>query len=215
MTAITSGRIVYSRTVKTGDYENKKFEIEYCFNVDDGQDAGALTDQVGGMCVEKCHIMLGLAKAKSAADTKTITGVESGGKEAAAAAMNAKDKPKAEIEAEETPPKRKAGRPPNTTKKTTEADELDAPTPQTKEQTKVEVDEDFDTPSDAPEITDVDLTTAASRKNAELAKTHAGAAPAMIRGLRDKFFADPTGKTLRDIPQDKRKAFLEQLEALK
>ena len=77
------------------------------------------------------------------------------------------------------------------------------------------MDDDFDTPSGAPEVTDVDLTSAASRKNAELAKTHAGAAPAMIRGLRDKFFADPTGKTLRDIPQDKRKSFMEQLEALK
>lgn len=215
MTSITSGRVVYSQTLQAAQFEPKKVEIEFCFNVEEGQEAEVVCDAAGKLAVRKAKEMLGIV-AKTPAQTPVDI---AGTKETAAANLNA---------AEQTTPKRPPGRPSAADKKKAEEaaaavkaaanaiDELPDDAPEANKPKPAATDlDDFDAPTGVPEVTDAELTAAASRKNAELAKTHAGAAPAMIRGLRDKYFADPTGKALRDLPQDKRASFMKELEALK
>ncbi|MDP2659127.1 MAG: hypothetical protein Q8R28_00145, partial [Dehalococcoidia bacterium] len=38
---VTSGRVVYSRTVQPASYESERAEVELAFVVEDGADAGA------------------------------------------------------------------------------------------------------------------------------------------------------------------------------
>ena len=62
------------------------------------------------------------------------------------------------------------------------------------------------------EVTDVDLATAAAKKNEALVKVHKEAGTMKIRDLVGQFL--PPGKTLRDLAQADRPAFLAKLEAL-
>jgi hypothetical protein len=231
MTHIQSGRVVYGRTVKTGDYESKKFEVELSFNIDDGADASALVDQVGAMAVDKCHQMLGLSKAK----TPPVESIGAITAKDAAAAFDAKAAAAAAMNAETTTTKKGPGRPPKTKAASVAADELDSNDPgldaraehmtvngQTVPAPKKEADaaaDDFDAPStEVKEVTDQDLTSAAGRKNKSLSEKHGGEAPVMIRKLRDEFFksigVEPLGKQLKDVPKEHRQSFLKKLEAL-
>jgi hypothetical protein len=62
------------------------------------------------------------------------------------------------------------------------------------------------------EVTDADLATAAAKKNEALVKVHKEAGTMKIRDLVGQFL--PPGKTLRDLAQADRPAFLAELEAL-
>ena len=62
------------------------------------------------------------------------------------------------------------------------------------------------------EVTDADLATAAAKKNEALVKVHKEAGTMKIRDLVGQFL--PPGKTLRDLAQADRPAFLVKLEAL-
>ena len=62
------------------------------------------------------------------------------------------------------------------------------------------------------EVTDADLATAAAKKNEALVKVHKEAGTMKIRDLVGQFL--PPGKTLRDLAQADRPAFLAKLEAL-
>ena len=62
------------------------------------------------------------------------------------------------------------------------------------------------------EVTDADLATAAAKKNEALVKVHKEAGTLKIRDLVGQFM--PPGKTLRELPQADRPAFLAKLEAL-
>jgi hypothetical protein len=205
---IQSGKVIYGRTVKTGDYENKRIDIELAFTVDDGQDAEAVVGVVGQMAVKKAHELLGL-KAPAVAPT---TEQANGAKEAAAERMNA-----AEGKAPKPPraPKPAPAKPepkPEALKDELEVEQpkAEAPKPETPA-------DDWETAGAAEppkEITDKELSDAAIRKVTELQKDHQGAAPAMIRKLIATFFTEPAGKMLRDIPQARRQEFLDKLKAL-
>ena len=62
------------------------------------------------------------------------------------------------------------------------------------------------------EVTDADLAVAAAKKNEALVKVHKEAGTMKIRDLVGQFL--PPGKTLRDLAQADRPAFLAKLEAL-
>lgn len=61
MVQITNGRISYGQTVKTGEWENKKGEVELSFSVAEGTDADAAIKAVQTQCRAHLHTMLGLA----------------------------------------------------------------------------------------------------------------------------------------------------------
>jgi len=62
MTNVTGGVVKYERTVKTGDFENKKLSVELSFNVEEGTDGDptAIVDQA----IELVHTKLGLKAEK-------------------------------------------------------------------------------------------------------------------------------------------------------
>lgn len=47
MPQVTSGRVVYSRTVQPAQYESKRAEVELSFVIEDGEDLEAAAREVG------------------------------------------------------------------------------------------------------------------------------------------------------------------------
>jgi hypothetical protein len=209
MTSIQGGKVTYGRTVKTGDYENKRADVEIMFNVEEGQDADTALDIAATMAKDKIHQMLGIIvksapvvtntpRAGETAEQTAVRSAPRGDKEAAAAAaMNGADaKPTPKV-----PKAPKAAAP--------KAEPTPEPAPEPKAADPVD---DFDS-AEEPEITDTQLTAEASRKNKELQETHQGAAPAMIRKLIGEFVG--AGKQMKDIEQAKRAEFLRRLKEMK
>lgn len=99
MGSITGGRVVFSRTVKTGDYENMKAEVELTFTAGDEDDHAKLLDLASRQAQAKALEMLGLTGGsvkggKSATTTETAA-------EPAKGKPGRKPKPAPEPEAEE------------------------------------------------------------------------------------------------------------------
>lgn len=57
---ITGGRIAYKRTVQPKEYESKTAEVEFSFNIDDGEDAAELADQALAMARDSVNTVLGI-----------------------------------------------------------------------------------------------------------------------------------------------------------
>lgn len=210
---IVSGKVIFGRTVQPAQYESKKAEVEISFVLAEGEPLGDSLDIAGLMAKVKVLELVGLKPgsnqpaAAAAAGLKAVeAAVEEpakdppkpkvrqapGQKEAAAAAMNARD----------------------ASAKQTTAGQAEKQSPSESSASHKASDPDdalFDDAPAAP-ITDNDLMKAASAANARLQGTHQGAAPQMIKALRDKFVSPP-GR-VSDIPQEKRAEFLRQLEAL-
>lgn len=65
MSQITNGKVSFGRTVKTGDYENKRVDVEIAFSVGEGEDHTSILEQAGALAVGKAHELLGLKTAGS------------------------------------------------------------------------------------------------------------------------------------------------------
>lgn len=61
MGSITGGRVVFSRTIKTGDYENMKAEVELTFTAGDEENYAELLDLASRQAKTKAQEMLGLS----------------------------------------------------------------------------------------------------------------------------------------------------------
>lgn len=234
MGQITGGRVVYGRTVQPAQYESKKAEVEITFAVAEGEDHAALLDLAAKVACDKAHEMVGLkpiaksavaaSEPKSVGQGTAITASPGGNKEAAAAAMNAKDT-KAE------PEKRKPGRPPRVPVDPAALDDdakghqakMDESNPakaniSTGEARVDPAQEDDDLLGDiapaAQDITDRDITDAVTKKNAKLKQTHQGEAPGMIRALIASYFPAGAVASCAKLPKDVRADFLKKLEAM-
>lgn len=210
MAKITGGEVTYGRTVKTGDYENKRVDVKLTFTVEDDADHSAILQAAAKEAHAKAHEMLGIKPAMIAAVDNMKAGaiIAAGAKEAAAAALNEADKAK-----------RGPGRPPKDKAETMPPGlkivEAKAEPEKTVEE---QIGEDLaefneDAAEAQPDITDTMLSTAMNRKVAELKPKHAGAAPKLIKELINTFVEPPKKST--DIPKDKRALFLKKLEELK
>ena len=191
MAHISGGEVTYGRTVKTGDYENKRVDVKLTFGVDDGEDVETILTKVSITAVRKAHEMLGISvpaaataavAPKSAATTAKAT--------EAAAAVTAVEKtqkpakaPKPAAETVEEPAQISTGA--ERVDPAQVADELDEVAP----------------------ITDAQLADAAKTKNASLKD------PVRIKALRDKY-AGKTPSILSEIPQEKRAEFLAELKKM-
>src|ERR1700730_18063669 len=112
MGQITGGRVVYGRTVQPAQYESKKAEVEITFAVAEGEDHAALLDLAAKVACYKAHEMVGISVIKNppkpaaaAPSEQRVVIAPANTKEAAAAAMNAKD-------TKDEHKNRKPGRPP-------------------------------------------------------------------------------------------------------
>jgi hypothetical protein len=76
MSFITNGKVTYGRTVKTGDYENKRVDVEIVFVVPDGanaEDAHGYLGDAGIIAFNKAHELLGLADRKAISKPQPVT----------------------------------------------------------------------------------------------------------------------------------------------
>lgn len=60
MAQVTSGRVVYSRTVQPAQYESKRAEVELSFVLEDGEDAPAVIREIGAAARVECLRLVGL-----------------------------------------------------------------------------------------------------------------------------------------------------------
>lgn len=200
--SIVAGKVVIGRTTKPADYESKKAEIELSFALPENstdEHANAAIHAVTALALSHVHGILGLApqpagaapakpaaagkkgKTEPAGTTTTGVKVENAGPTEAAAKLEA-SLPGAEESSTHLPD--------DVLGLGTEGDGLD------------------DLLGAAPQpVTDEELTSAITRKNAEIKN------PQAIRGLIGKYVAPP--KQARDIPAEVRHKFLEELGGLK
>ena len=112
---ITGGEVGFGRTVKTGDFENKRVDVKLSFTVGDGEDYSTILGLAAQQAHDKCHEMLGLReRAKTAANDapklapapekpkEGVTVETAGPAEAAAKGKGARKPPKI-VEAEPLP----------------------------------------------------------------------------------------------------------------
>ena len=189
MGKITGGSVKYGRTVKTGDFENKRVDVELQFGVDDGEDHAVILQLASKEAHDKAHAMLGLKKAE----------------EVKAPLVN---EPKAEPKAE---------KPKGKTKADLEAEkkaDLEKPKAEPKPEPKKADDNAFDeaAPENEPEVTDMMISTALNKQIAILKPKHGEAAGKLLRALIAEFVEPP--KKSSDIPQNVRGTFLKKLAAI-
>jgi hypothetical protein len=205
---ITGGKVSFRRVVQPAQYESKEGNVELSFVVAEGEGdkAQAFLDATAQMAQAKALELVGLKPVTSTAKpdlkvvetppSETAQKAKDEAKAKAAAKLNAKDKPKGDLDGLDDP-KPQITKNPEDRKPADELAGLDT-----------EVLGDPDGLDTAPkEITDTELRDAVSawvNKN-----KNAGA----VKELRSKF-AGPPPKGLNDIPQAKRQEFLEALGKL-
>lgn len=212
---IIGGRIVFARSVQPAQYETKKAEVELTFTMAEGEELGAHLDQLGARVQAKALELVGLKVNGNAGPSLGAV------KDPAIPAKVTEDKPKGktkkDLEAEKAAELAKSAEAAEATKpkvtfpKSDPADMSEADKPQissggerTDPAAVTSDDELFE--AAAPDVTDVDLTSAITRKNAEIKK------PAEIKKLIGQYVQPPKGS--RDIPQPQRRDFLEKLKLL-
>lgn len=224
----TGGSVLYGRTVKTGDYENKKAEVRLDFSFGDTDDQAGFLQGIIEQATFKTHEILftisagaasrAAVQAKAAENTAQSEVAPAGARGRAGrppasradtvggvvdpATLKADSASAAEV-VEELPGEDNASAPTShgPAGSGTPADVLAST------DAAAAVDESLFA-ADAAEITDVELTGAVTRKNAEIAN------PPVIRALIGSFFREPQGKQVKDIPQAQRRAFLDKLAGL-
>lgn len=60
---ITSGRVVFSRTVQPAQYESARGECELSFIIEEGEELDAVIDEVSAIVKEKALALVGRRKA--------------------------------------------------------------------------------------------------------------------------------------------------------
>lgn len=204
MAQITGGSVVFSRTVKPADYEGKKAEVTITFVMAENEtraQAQAMLDGAAAMAQTKALELVGLKPAKPAA---------------AEPAEPENPAFKNVVDADRPGAKRGPGRPPK-------AQQAPAAEPQedplagaeaesaneaAEAAQHADADADLLTGAATPQpISDKEILDAVTKKMAEINNGPA------IKAVREKFVQTPKG--VRDIPQEKRKEFLEELAKLK
>jgi len=207
MAQITGGKVSYGRTVKTGDYENKRCDVELTFAVDIGEDYEHVFSLASRQAVRKLHEILGL---KAPAEVETVKATES-----ATWAAPADVKPTAveAVGAGEAKPKRGPGRP----KKDAPKDEPEVTEAKVEKRAKKDAelaDAEIDHPGFSPIPPKAEAEPITDKKLMEAVQQKAKAVgPDKVKALRNKF----TGSEVNPIvtlAQDKRAAFLEALAVL-
>lgn len=195
MAHISGGEVTYGRTVKTGDYENKRVDIKLTFGCDDGEDVVAILDRATSLALERCHKVLGLQITSVAAGVAKTTTVKN--------AKTAKETVAVITAAEKAqePAKDPAA---------VEDDRGNISTSPEDRKDPAQVTDELDEPAVEEAITDAAITDAMKRTNQRVKDA------VKIKKLRNEFAGKKDGEPCvgADIPQLKRKAFIAALDAL-
>lgn len=204
---ITGGTVTYGRTVQPAQYESKKAEATIAFVLSEGEMMGDTLEKVKTLAMDACHEMVGLKK--PSAPAALPAGDKVGAKEAAAASLNAKDKPtETEKTTARTPPKTR-------TKKDEPAADPAAVVEEPKANISANPEDRVDpaaivddpTEVSAAAITDADINTAVQKRNGEIKN------PQAIRELIVKYVGKTPCRAV-DVPAGVRQKFLDELTKL-
>lgn len=201
MAQITGGAVRYERKLNTGNYEHKIASAEFQFVIAEGE-GSAVADIASAHAVEKAHQMLGLGRPEAKADVNTVA-----------------PDPETKVDVVQTPPAADAKPVTRRSRQVTEhkpeakADpppviEMPAPEPTpapAADEGQLWEAEDV-TVAEAPPVKDDEIAKACSR---QFEATKNGPA---IRALVFRYAGQ--GQQARAIPQDKRRAFLAELERI-
>ena len=201
MGKVTSGEVTYGRTVKTGDYENKRADVKLYFTVEDDDKYEENLAQAAKEALVRVYAMVGL-KLPGAEATVAVTLKKEA--ETIKETEKPKGRTKANLEAEKLAAVGGAAK--------TEA----VAAPASEKVAAAEGEDltfDEDAVTEQPEITDEVMKAAMSKAMTKLNKTHEGKGGVMIKALIATFVEPP--KKSHDIPQAARPAFLKKLEELK
>jgi hypothetical protein len=197
MSRISGGKTLYGRTVKTGDFENKKVEVSFDFTVDEGEGHEDILDRAAALAVNKAHEMLGLSKQAPVPVRQLATKTPPAPKPA----EKTKAELAAEAQAQQGAPAPKVAKPP----KVAEAPKPAEPAAPAKVADPAAVTEDWE--AAASIITDKEVVDECSKTNARIKNAQA------IRAVVAKYIPKP-GQA-REIPQELRAAFIVDLKAMK
>lgn len=201
---ITNGKISYSRTLNTGDFNNKKAEVQLEFSAEPGKHTDAL-NTVSRLAIDKCNEMLGQASPKSGAAVVQVAASSGGDKAALAAAAQAAVSVEPTIaRTPEAAPKAK--KPPKPPKDAASLDDIEGATVAKPVVDAASLDDDLLGAAET-EITDADI------QNKIVATNGVIKNPKAIRDLIAKYVTAP--KRATDIPKELRSKFFGELEQLK
>lgn len=186
MGQITGGSVTYGRTAKVAEYESKRADVTLAFSVGDGEDHEVMLAKAALLAHAKCHEMLG-QKAPAATNDPAPRKTKT-------------DKDKLVEEKI-----RSTSAPPATALAASDPAAIEPPKAEAEKSAGPATVEDW--AGEAGEVTDETLMNAITKKNAAIKN------PPAIRALIGKYVAPP--KQAREIPQEKRAAFLAELDALK
>lgn len=214
MGKISNGSVKFGRTLKTGDFENKRADVELAFTVDEGEDYIPILEGAAREAHQRVHQMLGIKLAPAEKTEPVASAAKASVPETPTRGKpGPKPKPKPELTPAEVAAAKAAA---------VADDSLDIPAglrrePPVPKPAEVAVDELGEFNEDAvesqPDISDQEMSSEMNRAVARLSPVHAGASPKLIKALIGKFVEPP--KKSHDIPQTLRRKFLEELAALK
>jgi hypothetical protein len=197
MAQITGGSVMFGRVVQPAQYESKKAEVTLTFAIGEGEGHAGMLDMVAKEARAKALELVGLkapvgeptpkAETEQASPAATAPAAGKPPKAAKTAKTEASPKvehPKGEVTVEEV-------------KQLISTDPENRAAP-----------DDLDELADKPVTISDDAIEAAGHAKAKKIGEGGGS---RVRVLRDKY-TGTSHKTLRDIPQEKRAAFLKELE---
>lgn len=197
MGQVTGGVVKYERRVKTGDFEHKHAAAEISFSVPEGENDTKIIDQAGALAHGQVHRLLGTISGGTDGKTDKDRLAEAAGAPAEGKKTRAAKPPA-------TPPAADPGA-------MDVAQEQPAKTePAKPEPAAADPGDLSDVLSSAPaEVSDADLTAKIGRVNAATKN------PTAIRVLIGKYTPQDGNKhQAAEIPQDKRQAFLAELDTV-
>lgn len=191
---ITNGTVKYGRTVKTGDFESKRADVELAFSVPEGEDAENVIERVQDIAMQKCEAILGFSvKAKPAKKDAAVA-------EEKPAAGKAKKIPAVETSAEVEEPVAVAAKP-AVAAKAGAAEEVG--------EDNIDDILGMEAPAKEKEITDKELNDATQKCQAENKNS-----PAIRKLIEEAGVKSPPGRII-DIAQNKRQGYLDGLKKVK
>jgi hypothetical protein len=204
---ITNGVIKYGRTIKTGDFESKRGDVELSFNIPEGEDHDAAIARVHDTVKHHIHNILGHAE-----DQGRIAFAKAAGEKIIAekAAKSPKKLPPAakstDVEEDLDPLADRAALPKFIEK---EVEAQNAKAREIVDNDPLGLGDLMGEGGATKEITDKELTDATQK-----CQSRAKNAPAIRKALNELGVKTPPGRII-DLPQEKRQTYLNMLEAIK
>lgn len=199
--AITGGSVSFEQSRKLAEYENRKASVTFNVTQDEGHEK-AVAEVLAALELAEHHVLVALGLKKQ-------TEFQPAAAEPEKSTKGTRKRPPA-VDVKVDPPK--PAEDPAAVVDETPTKPAGAAASETPATSSADVVDDSLFTASTPEVTDAELLSQITRKNAALQIAIGDQAPPKIRALIGKYVTAP--KQAKDIPQEQRAKFLEDLAAL-